>query len=176
MKNNFFLYVLTLGLLMSCSKINSEGINDKRIIHLSIKEAATDIQKKYGFDFSGIYEECDKENNNKYKVIGLTFSTYSYKSKAEARKIIMDATNIFLEKLNTEKNRPFLTVFPFTEKNIRLSFIVKIPDKDLDYTQATFFGNSRGKIYYWYDIPNEKYKTREEQETYSEALKILGQQ
>lgn len=170
----WLMLTITIGVMMSCNNINSEEINDKRMVHQTMKEAADSIQEKYGLQFGGIFEQGDKKNNNKYQVIGLMFSTNKYISKPEARKLVLDASKIFLEKLNTENNRPFLTVFPFTENNIEIDIIVK--NKARNFSEASYFGNTRGKLYYWYDIPDEKYKTRKENELYPEAQRIIEQE
>ena len=149
--------------------------NKFQVVHQAMNEAAKEIQTKYNLNFGGISEQTDKDNNNKYEHIGLMFNSSQYISKEEARKIVLGINEIFLSKLNTERVKPYLTVFPFTEKNIHTCITFRISKKNWDHSQISTFGFHFGKVFYWYDIPNEKYKTRKEEESYSEALKILEQ-
>lgn len=171
---NFFLAMaLFLSFIFGCGSCVSQEINDKRVIHNSLKEAADEIQNKYNLYFGGISEKGDKENNNKYIEIGLIFSSKRYLSKNEARKMTLDMAKIILSRLNTEKNKPFLTVYPFTEKNIDISVTLNISKQNWDYSQIAFFGILNDKIYYWYKIPNEMYNKRREYEFFPEAQRIV---
>ena len=163
-----FIFSLFMG-----SGNSSEEINDERLVHYAIKEAANEVQAKYGFSFAGISERGDKENDDKYEIIGFFFHSKRYVSKEEAREITIDIVNILLKKLNTPKIQPFLTVYPFSEKNLEVGVTFQIPKKNWDYSQVAFFGLNTNRVYFWYKVPNTKYGLREEYEPYDEALKKL---
>lgn len=172
MTSKWLIITMLLGILTACRNSDAREVNDKSIVHKAMKTAADEVEKIYGFSFSGISEEGDK-SNDKYKVIGLFFSAQRYISKKEARKIIIDVTKIILSKLNDDEVSPFLTVNPFTEKNLETTIYVKVPTRDWDYSQLSFFGNREGNIFFSYAIPNEKYKTRNEKETFEETFKMV---
>ena len=150
-----------------------EVINDDRLVHIAIKETAEEVKAKYGFSFAGISERGDKQNGDKYEIIGLFFHSKRYVSKEDAREITIDITNMLLKRLNTPKIQPFLTVYPFTEKNLEVGITIQIPMKKWDYSQVSFFGLNTSRVYFWYEVPNTKYGLREEYEPYHEALKKL---
>jgi hypothetical protein len=178
MKKTCSILGLILSFLIGSSFFGAEKTSEKKkVVHAAIQEAVIDIQKKYGLQLAGILEEGDKENENKYKVIGIYLVSKRYLSKREARKTILDMSKIFLEKLNTEQVQKYLTVTPFTERNIKFSITFAIANKHKDYSQFTFCGLSRGNLYFRYDLPNEEYKTREDkEEPYAEALKQVEEE
>jgi hypothetical protein len=155
---------------------DAKEISDKRVVHNAMKLTSDEVKQKYDLSFAGISEEGDKDNKDKYKVVGLFFNSKRYISKSEARNLIINITELFLKNLNTEQVRPYLTVFPFTEQNISMSIIVKVPTKNWDYSQITFCGIRQGELYYTYYIPETKFGRRTEEETYADAKKLLEQE
>lgn len=174
MKSKWLIFAMLISLITG-RNVDAKEINDDRIVHSAMKEAAEEVKNKYGLSFSGISEQSD-HSNGKYEVIGVMFSSKKYIPKDEARKLIVDITKTLLNKLNTEKVMPFLTVNPFMENNIKITVYVDVPTKNWDYSQIWFFGNRRGDIHYTYQVPNDKYKIHQENESYSDALKILKQE
>lgn len=169
---------LIMSLLIGSSFFGAEKTsNRKEVVHAAIHDAVIDIQKKYQLQLGGILEECDHDNDFKYKKIGLFLVSKKYLSKNEARKIIIDISKIFLGKLNTEQVQKYLTVEPFKEENITISITFAIAKKYKDYSQLTFCGMEFGNLYFKYDLPNEEYKTREDkEEPYVEALKQVEEE
>jgi hypothetical protein len=164
---------LILSFIMGCTTPKVECKKDERVVYKAIREASNEIENKYNLHFGGISEQADHNNDCKFEVIGLIFQSDHYISKTEARKIVINISEIFLTKLNTEQVRPFLTVFPFTEKNLKISVTSSMSQAKWDLSQVLTFGFSRSEVYYRYKIQNEKYKTHDVFEPFSEALKIV---
>ncbi len=168
------IFSFVIGSSCFCAEKTSEK---KKVVHGAIHDAVIDIQKKYKLQLGGIAEATDEKNDNKYKEVGLYFVSKKYLTKAEARKIIVDITRIFLEKLNTEKVQKYLTVTPFTEKGITISITFAIAKKYEDYSQIAYCGLIQGNLYFKYDLPNEEFQTREDKrETFAEALKQVEEE
>jgi hypothetical protein len=171
---------LIIGLLFSIFTFNKascqQDFSDKtKTVHRAIKKAIITIQKRYELQLAGISEATDMYNEERYKEVGLCLVSKKYLSKSEGRKIVLDVSNILLEHLNQEEVKPYLTVNPFTLKNIDIGITFQILEKDKDYSKFQSCGTFLGKLFYWYDAPNTKRICRKEYESYEEALSLYEQ-
>ena len=160
-----------MGIFTSNSIHSDEGT---KIVHEAIKKAIVSIQKKYELQLAGIAEMGDKDNDDKYLNIGLCLVSKKQFSRNEGRKIVLDVSNILLENLNQEEVKPYLTVYPFTLKNIYIGITFSMAEKDRDYSQMRSCGIVfPGKLdYEWYNPSDRIGPGLREYETYEEALRL----
>jgi hypothetical protein len=115
---------------------------------------------------------------NDIKKLSIDFDSYDNQklSVAEARKLIVEITEKFIDEINcNEKIRPYLSKFPVDCNNVLLaiSFFekphIRVPDE--------FVGLLRqkdGMIYYaYYDAKEHRFKNGGYRERYEDALRIV---
>lgn len=87
------------------------------------------------------------------QLIGAKFQHNGELSIKEARKLLVDSTQIFIQQVNQdEKLRPYLRNFPATEQHIEVGiFIRQLDGNFLGNNQLKFVVSSKGYLYYWKD-------------------------
>jgi hypothetical protein len=90
------------------------------------------------------------------------------------RELLMQAANVFLEEVNTnEKIRPYLDIYPFEPKNIKI--IVSLQDSDgrnVSDGELALITFRDGVLQYKFNDLNSSFY-RVVEETYEEALEII---
>lgn len=166
-KTLFFLSILFL--MQGCLMAKCE---DQLVYSIMIK-AIKPLEIEYNMERCGIGGAYDKG----FHSLDLMLCRYGDKlTKNEARRIIIDCVNKFIQSINQDKKiQSQLKDYPITVKNV--SLIIVNYDKNKNdvfhpYINGISFNN--GEIIYTTRDPNNKYKfVSEEIETYEEALSIV---
>ncbi|GAB4225542.1 MAG: hypothetical protein Tsb0021_00440 [Chlamydiales bacterium] len=161
----YFVYSLN-PFIYSVSNYNEAS---NKIIKNSIKE----VKNKYPVAVTGIGGGID-HRLKKINIIDVMFRIYRKLNEDEAREIILDVLDIFLNKANNEQDLiPFLTPYPFTYEGFNITlFIMNESGKDNvfypDLGFVTFY--SKGKIEYGSYLPTNPIKQTDQRfETLEEA-------
>jgi len=113
------------------------------------------------------------------KLMGLEFHLSRAMDKDEARAMLIDCVQEFLEDINKDQTiRKYLQVYPFDTEHIEITIFMRTPEEGtLYYPDFSVVTARRGKIMY-YAKDQEKefgYKTKEE-ESFEDAVKIVQSQ
>ncbi len=163
--------------LISCLDNRSEGT---KIAHRLIKETIDEMNEVHGLTPFAISEAEDKINRGKYKEIGLNFAADHRMSKFEARVLLLDIADRFLNRLNAnEKKDLFMGTAPFVDNNIDVSISISPSDgsrsTESELIGFHFIGN-QNCIMYSYPVSDNIYGRRHEFETIEEARKLVQEQ
>jgi len=113
------------------------------------------------------------------KLMGLSFQLSRPMNKDEARAMIVDCVQSFLEDVNKDESiKKHLQVYPFDAEHIEVTIYMRTPDEGaLYYPDLTVVTARRGKITYYTKDSKIKfgYKT-EEVESFEDAVKIVQSQ
>lgn len=112
------------------------------------------------------------------KQLGIDFTSYDNQrlSVAEARKLIVEITEKFIDEINrNEKIRPYLSKFPVDCNNVALA--ISFYEKPHKRIPDEFVGRLRqenGMVYYgYYDAKEDRFKNEGYRERYEDALRIV---
>ena len=140
-----------------------------------IKTTSDRLSKKYQMHLMGVKSGM----MGCVKLMGIHFQVNRSLSKEEARTIIVDSAQSFLEDINqNESIRPFLQVYPFDLKHIEIVvFISTLGNGTFYHPNLSVISVVDGKIEYSINDPDHKYRYKlEECESFEDAVKILQNQ
>ena len=108
---------------------------------------------------------------NQIRMLALSFVYYKEIDIETAREILVSASDLFLENINSyEKIHPFLENYPFTTKNIEIAIFLLKPDGSKPSGgNLTVISITNGILSYKTDHPDDGRLTRIYEETYEEA-------
>ncbi len=162
-------FILFLLLLSS----NSGGAVDKDWMANKVsREAVKILTNKYPLKLSGFGGGAIYGIN----VLSLSFNVEKNVSIAEARKLILDCAEVFLNEINSDQEiRPYLSEYPYPVSRIKLTFFVRPPPPFLEEGKLSCFSirfSPRQKqTYLDYDETKEGRLKEVLCETYEEAVK-----
>ena len=170
-----FISVICFVTLFGSSMQASEPLPYDVIADKLMKQSSKRLEKKYKLHRAGITGGmfgC-------IKLMGLSFQLSRPMNKDEARAMIVDCVQSFLEDVNKDKTiRKYLQVYPFDAEHIEVTIYMRTPDEGaLYYPDLTVVTARRGKITYYTKDSKIKfgYKT-EEVESFEDAVKIVQSQ
>ncbi|MES2344556.1 MAG: hypothetical protein V4494_01265 [Chlamydiota bacterium] len=150
-----------------------ERINMNKLANQISSDFSKKMEKKFGFKLYGLGGGGDCDLNT----FSLHFQCPMILDLCEARNLIIEITQNFLDIVNSDKNiKPYLRVYPFTVNN--LDFIIGFTIKNTYPIEGkiAFIGFNNGKINYaTYDHEKKILKTIF-RETYDEALNAVEQE
>ncbi len=112
-------------------------------------------------------------------MLALSFESYRSLSIEEARPILVDCINTYVNAVNANQElKPYLKNAPFTAKNIEICIFFYTPQKEIVCDPFLCVANSyRGKLIYATEEKGQKFGYKSEFiESYEDAVKILAEQ
>ncbi len=168
----YMVYLLLVLALSGCYFGKPWGPNERQKTTYELRnKAARKISKKTGLIFSGT---IGGSVSHEIRMLYLGFECRKPMDVAKAREFLVLAIQDFAAEINSdERMRPFLTVYPFEPKNIRISIFL-IDRNGKDFGEGTLCAASArdGVLTYTNHGPNKQYPTIHA-ETYEEALQIV---
>lgn len=169
-KTKLIIFLLFICMFQNIDLKADEIDKEDRIaigINLEIVEL---FEKKYKLTLGGTQISGPRE----IKLMGLMFDLKQSLDKDEARKLIVETTEKYLEKINSNVEiRPYLSNYPYTLKNVTISIFLHDDKGELFYTpKIGVVSSSDGLIEYqrWTKI-EDYYDIAEETELFEEAAK-----
>ncbi len=171
-----FLVILSLLFTIgSCSeKANEKRFareRDKRIYSVLRKFKHTMAAK--GYRYAGIGEGID-HSTGKQNYLGVTLDIESLPTVEFARKIEVEALELFLKYINSEEGiQDYITEYPYSLKFVDIAFISTSPQLGLERVS-----NFEDQLSYYKMNPEELISPSIKvlEESYADALQILTQQ
>jgi hypothetical protein len=162
-------------LISGCARKNDFIINDKeRLSNELILKVATQLKEEKKLYPCG----TGGGSIDKIRMMYLAFQYYEQIEIEEARKLIIDAGDLFLKTINAdERIRPYLRNYPFQPGNIELLIIFRKPDGsevDPEKLRLVALGDDKKLRYKIVDPATDHLKTIF-CETYYEAAEKLAQ-
>jgi hypothetical protein len=161
--------------MYGCSS-NSKEEKENVIINQITKEVAEQIKQKYDMHLVG----TGSGENKGINMLGISFAIYRPLKRDEIRPLIIAASQLFLEKINSAEGlRPFLKKYPFTIENIKI-FYTAYSSKNVEpvfdpYIAGGFLDKTH--ITYLTHGPKDRYQYNSEYtEKYEEAFEIVDKQ
>lgn len=142
------------------------------LTHQIRSDVAEKLSKRYNMKVRGVTGGMAGSVN----VIGLSFQILGPLSKEKLREILVDCVEEFLAPINTsEKIRPYLKNYPFTEKEIEITiFVVDASGRNLYDPEIVVATAFNGKIWYYTEDKDNEFGYKQKiQENYQTALKIV---
>ncbi len=168
------LFGMLVCLVSSCGEPN-HIIDDPVTIarHRVIAKTARELQDKFNLHAIGIAGGNNREN--KIRLIGIYFEYDNKVTKEEARKLLIESTQIFLDNIATDQDlQQYLIEQPYTYKNIELTIGFKNPDGSPIYHPDLGIISINKGITIYYTTTAEKPLLFESviREPYEETLKL----
>jgi hypothetical protein len=167
----FFLFILMFTSLLLGGCEQSQYARKTKIVDRSINHAIRRIIDNFDLYLTGVGKGGHPELNT----IDLCFGHYGVLSKDELRLMVVTATEILLEEINSnEEVKFFLIRYPFTNRDVRISIVVRAEDgSSLFHPHHCVGGAYRGNVYFRTNDPDREYCYLEEsKEPYEEAKAI----
>lgn len=140
-----------------------------------MKQSSKRLEKKHKLHLAGITGGmfgC-------VKLMGFSYQLSRPMNKDEARAVIIDCVQTFLEDVNKDESiKKYLQVYPFDAEHIEITIYMRTPEEGtLYYPDLSVVTARRGKIMYFTKDPDKEfgYKT-EEEEFFEDAVKIVQSQ
>jgi hypothetical protein len=146
---------------------------DEKIAHRLMVRVLKKLYDKYHLEYIGSSEAGTEIG---YTKIGMSFRIFRVLNKEEGRKMLVDATEMLLNEINSDpKLQPFLLNHPFTPNNVEMTIYVFQPDGNPVYKpDILIFSARKGKVTYDTKNPEKKYDYNVEEESYQDALNIVN--
>jgi len=161
-----FIPFLSFAGIVYPDSIKDEIPEPDRIALQIINETARSLEKKYNT------HACGFGMRGKFKYLSLNFQTYRPVPIDEARVLLIDCAQEFIENINSSKEiRPYLKDYPFTFQNVGIAlFFYDQNGHDLYHPQIIDAGcTSRGLDFNTLNSKTHQYE-QEYTETHKEAL------
>lgn len=172
---SFLLLLCACSLLLSLKR-SDQGVNYVKIADKIVAKTANTLCKKH--QLSCIADSAGMMHC--VYMVGMSFEIRCTLDENEARIILIDCVEELLEAINSNKEiRPFLSNYPFNEKNIHLAIFSV--DKNGQDTFDPYIGSvsisKQDSITFRTKDPNNIYGYKNEyRENYQEALKTVRKQ
>jgi hypothetical protein len=162
------LFLILLSLSFCCEEVSEE----ERLIAEILCKSADFLEKKY--DMRAI--ETIEGGPDGLNFLGLGFHVYKELKKEDIRIILVEASQYFLNSINKEyKLMPYMSNYPFTLNNIRISLVFKHKDgNDIDHPDIGMASISKHNFLIYKTSRGEYCDTvTTEKESFEDALKIV---
>lgn len=167
----FFITLVLLGVFIYLEDTPSPSTKMGRTL---MKQVARKLEERYGMEQMLIDEAGDEDT---YTLMGMGFSLKRVVGKDEGRRILVDCVETFLSEVNSnDQFQQYMSVHPFTSKNIDISLYISHPDgTDVFHPNVGVFASGSGTLYYYYETPENEYGYHSiEKESYEDAAKIVA--
>jgi hypothetical protein len=170
---SFMILLISLNNLIAGG--NTMSKEKDQVVNKVLNSVAKTLSRRHGMSCVG------SGGAMMYQVeyLDLTFSMNRPLNKEEARSIIIDSVDEFINSVNKDvKLRRFLEVYPFCPKNISVGILLTNYDgTNLFHPQLTTVGFVNGNVLYITDDKENSWKHKEKiKESYDEAKRILEEQ
>jgi len=170
--SRIFFLMLIHFCFTSCRACNIDSVGPEyQTMYSMISRAANELEKKYNLSFAGHGGRTDLED--KTTEIFASFQINRLLTKEEARTMILDIVDVFLNVINNDKDhRPYLQYYPFDVHGLRIAIFISNKDRStpLDPNLCTI-SLYNGMIHYCTEDPENPLRYKSEiYESYEEAL------
>jgi hypothetical protein len=165
------LFSLIMGYLMPYQDVNRSL--EEKLVNEILFSTGEAIEKKYKIKVVG---DGAAMPGGDIRELSLIFNTKKRLSKQSLRKLLVECSDELLNQINSNLEiRPFLNVYPFTEKNIEIVIFNHDQNgRGLTDPEISSAEISRGLLIYRTVDPADSFKYKNEfEETLEQALKDL---
>ena len=168
----FFILLSITFLTNGCGSFFHSRPSEKEKIATEIQsKTAKKLKNEMGlipFGFGGAMMYQIKE-------LGLTFQYNHPVDLQQARSMLVNAVNVFLNEINSnEKVRPYLIQFPFDSKNVEIMILLRNPDRSkVDREELSLIVCEKGILKYKTYDADSYLLTTIHKETFEEAVQRL---